>query len=836
MNKEKTKSTSVIKKIATWFFGVVFFLILLLATAPYLFKDKINAMITKSINEKVNATVSFEDVNLSLLRSFPLANLSISKLHILNNAPFKGDTLFYASEIHLKMSIGELFKDASEAMDIKSFYLDNSFLNIVFDENGNKNFDIVKEATTATPTTKSEPFSLNIEEYAVENLEVNYSDKASNSKIRISNIVHSGKGNFNKDILDLKTTSKANLSADVNGTNYLNAIAVSLDAVLGINLKNYTFTFKENKGFINQLPLEFDGSIQLVETGQLYDINFKTPTSSFKNMLGLIPAQYAGNLDAVKTEGDFDINGILKGTYSENTIPTFDISFNSKNALFKYDNLPKTVKNININATISNKTGTINDTYVTVNDLSFRIDEDVFNAKGNVKNIHKNPKISLTAKGTINLENIAKAYPIKLEKQLSGILKANVTTVFDMNSVEKGNYQNIKNSGNISLSNFKYEGKEVAKPFLINKATIAFTTSKIQLNQFDATTGKSDLQIKGALDNFYGFLFQNQVLKGAFNLESNYIAISDFLSPTAVVTKEKKTIEAIKIPSFLDCTINAKAKEVRYDNLTLSDVTGNLIVKDEKVNLDKLKMNLFGGNILLSGTVSTKENTPTFKMNLGLDQLNISNSFSQIEMLSAIAPIANTIDGKLNATIELSGFLKNNMTPDLSKLTGNLFGQLIDSKINADKSKLLSSLNAQANFLDFEKLSLDDVKTYIAFKDSKVTIKPFQLKHKDIVYSISGTHGFDQTMNYDVKAEIPAKYLGKEVVGYLSKLSDKDAKEIKNVPVNIDVTGSFKNPAIKTDLKQATKKLVDNLIEQQKNNLINKGKGLLNNLLKNNKN
>jgi len=135
-----------------------------------------------------------------------------------------------------------------------------------------------------------------------------------------------------------------------------------------------------------------------------------------------------------------------------------------------------------------------------------------------------------------------------------------------------------------------------------------------------------------------------------------------------------------------------------------------------------------------------------------------------------------------------------------------------------------------------EKLSLDDVKTYIAFKDSKVTIKPFQLKHKDIVYSISGTHGFDQTMNYDVKAEIPAKYLGKEVVGYLSKLSDKDAKEIKNVPVNIDVTGSFKNPAIKTDLKQATKKLVDNLIEQQKNNLINKGKGLLNNLLKNNKN
>jgi hypothetical protein len=38
------------------------------------------------------------------------------------------------------------------------------------------------------------------------------------------------------------------------------------------------------------LPLEFDGFIQMVETGQEYDLKFKTPTSSFKNFLGIIPA------------------------------------------------------------------------------------------------------------------------------------------------------------------------------------------------------------------------------------------------------------------------------------------------------------------------------------------------------------------------------------------------------------------------------------------------------------------------------------------------------------------------------------------------------------------
>jgi hypothetical protein len=62
---------------------------------------------------------------------------------------------------------------------------------------------------------------------------------------------------------------------------------------LGIDLKNSKYTFKKNIK-VNELPLEFDGYIQIVEAGQQYDLTFKTPTSSFKNFLGLtcnIPKQ-----------------------------------------------------------------------------------------------------------------------------------------------------------------------------------------------------------------------------------------------------------------------------------------------------------------------------------------------------------------------------------------------------------------------------------------------------------------------------------------------------------------------------------------------------------------
>ncbi len=95
--------------------------------------------------------------------------------------------------------------------------------------------------------------------------------------------------------------------------NYMNNIAISLDAILGIDLKNSKYTFKENKAKINELPLEFDGFIQMVDAGQNYDLKFKTPTSSFKNFLGLIPSAYSSSLDNVKTSGDFTVVGFAKG-------------------------------------------------------------------------------------------------------------------------------------------------------------------------------------------------------------------------------------------------------------------------------------------------------------------------------------------------------------------------------------------------------------------------------------------------------------------------------------------------------------------------------------------
>jgi hypothetical protein len=804
---------------------------------PYFFKDQIKAKIVQTINESVDAKVSFADADLSLFKNFPNANVSIEKLVIINKAPFEGDTLVSLGELDLKMSIKELFKGKDEPLSIQGIRSQNGLINIIFNKDGVGNFDIaLKDKKETESDDKSDPLSLKIQGYKIENFTFRYIDEGSKIKMVIDSLNHEGTGDFTNSKLDLTTKSTANVSLDMDNMNYLKKVKLTLDAVLGIDLDQSKYTFKENKALINQLPLEFDGFIQMVEAGQVYDLKFKTPTSSFTNFLGLIPSAYSSGLDGVKTTGDFTIVGFAKGELTEKTVPKFNIAIASNNSSFQYPNLPKSVQNIVIDTKIINETGILNDTYVNLDKLSFRIDQDVFSAKANVKNITVNPIVEADLKGTINLANLSKAYPVQLDKPLAGILKADVTTNFDMASVENSQYQNIKNAGTMSLSGFKYTD-ENNKSMNISTALVHFDTSTINLKQFDATTGKSDISINGILENFYGFMFKNQELKGNFNMSSNQLAVDDFMTTGEPVKENTGSAkeEPMKIPAFLNCTLNARANTVLYDNLKLKDVSGKLLIKDEKATLENFKTSIFGGTIALNGDVSTKTKIPTFDMNLGFSQVDISQTFTQLEMMKNIAPLAGVINGKLNSTIKLNGKLDAiELTPDLKSLSGDLVGQLLSTTVNAKNSTVLNSLTSNIKFLDAEKLNLNDLKMALSFDDGKVNVKPFDIRYQDIKITVGGSHGFDQTMNYTLNLDVPAKYLGTEANALIAKMSPADAAKLENIPVKALLGGNFSNPKISTDMKSAVATLTTQLVNQQKEKLTQKGTSAITDLINKN--
>jgi hypothetical protein len=134
-------------------------------------------------------------------------------------------------------------------------------------------------------------------------------------------------------------------------------------------------------------------------------------------------------------------------------------------------------------------------------------------------------------------------------------------------------------------------------------------------------------------------------------------------------------------------------------------------------------------------------------------------------------------------------------------------------------------------FIDMSKVNLNDVKAALSFKDGKVNVKPFDIKYQDITVNVGGTHGFDQTMNYNLKFDVPVKYLGKDVTNLIAKLTPADQKQITSIPVTGLMTGNFSQPKFNTDLKQSTTNLTTQLVKMQKDKLVNQGTSALGNLI-----
>lgn len=809
-------------------------IVLLLIAIPYAFQSKIKEIVKRSINENLNAHVEFSDINLSFIKSFPKAQVDVSNLIITNFEPFKDETLATAKSISINMPIKELFKNANdEPIVINEINLDEALITLKTNKRGETNYDILIDKDGETSQDSTNGFTLDVKNYSIDNSAITYLDEDSNITFYITEFNHSGKGKFSENVSELNTMSEARVSLKIDSTNYLNNHTIKLDALIDLDLDNNKYTFKENKGFINKLPLEFQGYVQMLETGQDIDIVFENPSSDFKDFLAIIPESYSKNLKDIETTGTFKLKGMIKGLMSEETIPNLDINILSNNASFKYPDLTKRVDNISINATLKNTTGNSNDTYVDINAFNFKIDQDEFKSSATLQNISENMSVVADIDGVLNLSNLTKAYPLNLEKELSGTLRGKINTAFDMEAIETNAYERIKNNGYVSIADLKFSSESIANPIHIKKANMTFNPGTVSLNNLEAITGSSDLNATGTIKNLLGFLLSDKQLQGNFNVDSNLFMVSDFMVEKNSQSDENKKLsneEALKIPDFLNCTIHANAKKVVYDDLDLKNVTGTLIIKDQQATLDKITSDVFNGKLAVNGNVSTQNKTPTFNLNLDAASFDISNAFKDLELLQALAPIAKVLQGKLNSTISLSGNLDNTLSPDLTTVSGDAFAELLTTKINTEESKLLASLGDAMQFIDFDKLDLKDLKTNLIFSNGLVNIKPFTIKYEDIDIQIAGAHGFDKNINYNIVLDVPAKYLGSDINRLIGKINDPEVNKI-SIPISAIITGSFSNPSVKTDLSSAVSNLTKQLIEIEKQKLLNQGTNTIKDLL-----
>lgn len=623
-------------------------LVVLIASAfaiPYFFKDDIVKAAKDQINQTVNATVDFEDVSISLFRSFPDISFQLKNYSVVGKDEFEGITLAKGESVGLDLDLMSVIRN--EHIEINAVDLVKPNIHVIVLRDGKANYDITHPApAAAADTTTSADFQIQLESYSVEDGHIIYDDRTMPVYVELTGLNHKGSGNFTSDIYDLVTTTDiAQFTAEYDGTTYLVKATTDLEATFNIDTKSSKYTLQENELKVNDMIVKADGYVQMAGDDINMDLTFSAPQNEFKNFFSLIPYAYIKDYDDVKINGGFTFDGYANGTFNseKEQYPSFKINLGVTNGDVKYPDLPVGISDINASVLVHSPSENLNDMSVDVSRFNVQIGNNPFGGTFKLRTPMTDPDIDTKVKGIIDLGDLAKAFPIEGVETLNGIINADVAAKTRMSTIDKEDYANVKMSGKATITDMTYDAVDMPA-VKINTLQTSFNPQNVTVDKFEGKLGESDMYATGKIDNILAFFSPKSTMKGQFTVRSNYFNADEWMEssePTEEIVEATATPppsdDAAPFENF-NFDINASFGKLIYDIYNLTNMSADANISSNKLTINDFRTKINGSDIAAKGVVDNVLNFVYYNEGIKGDIEFSSNYMDLIKLMEGENP------------------------------------------------------------------------------------------------------------------------------------------------------------------------------------------------------
>jgi hypothetical protein len=834
------KKKSLMRRIFKWTGITLLVLIVLMIAAPFIFKDKIVAIVKEQANANLNAKVDFGDFDLTLISSFPDFRFKIQKVSVVGIDSFKEDTLAYIGELITDINLKSVL--SGDQYQINSIIIDKARILGKVLPDGKANWDIAKADSTAAaaPTATSEPtkFAMKLNEFKIKNTYIVYDDQQGKMYGKLEDFNYELNGDFTQDVFTMSNLLEiAKTTFKMDGVPYLSEAKVRFKADIDMNMPKMLFTFKENELSLNDLGFGFDGFVEMPDTNIKMDLKFKVKNAEFKSLLSLIPVVYSKDFANIKTSGSLALDGFAKGTYNASSMPAFAVNLTVKDAMFKYPSLPKSVNNVNIDIHVNNPTGVLDATTIDVNKFHVEMAGNPIDLGAKVRTPISDPDLTAAVKGMIVLSSVSEFIPMEKTDKLSGTIKMDVSVAGRMSAIDKQEYEKFKASGSFEIDKMDYQSATLTYPVKLNSMKMNFSTQFVELATFDALMGKSDIQANGKIENFMQYIFKDQALKGTFALNSKLMDLNELMGPpsteTAAATPSTAPTStdsgAAEVPGNIDFVLNSKIDKVLFQAMVIDNLVGNIVVRNSRAEMTNLKMNTLGGSLIINGFYeTTNPKKPTTGLNLVIDNFDIQSTVKTFNTVKTIAPAAEYAKGAFSATLQdFNVAMNTKMEPELN--TVKAFGTFKTKKVVVGGFPPFVKLGEALKMDALKSTEVTDINLKYRMENGRIILEPFDTKVANINTNISGSTGIDQTIDYKWKMDVPKSMFGGAASGALDGLlkqaNEKAGTNIAagdKIKVNVLFGGTAMKPTVKTGLKEDTQSAVATVTTAVVNQAIDK--------------
>ena len=788
---------------------VIVAIIILMIAVPYLFKGEILKETKSVLNDKVEANVEFTDLNLSLFKRFPNLNIGVEQLSISGKGQFEKDTLVQFDSFDVAV---DLFSVMSKNIEVKGVYLIKPKINAIVALDSSVNWDIMPtsedepEEEAKDTTSTSTEYRIQLKHFRIEDAIITYNDHISGIYADMKGLNFGLSGDFGADSTYLDVEMSINpILVKMGAISYLKDASFKLDAGIGANIEDGKYHFLQNKLFLNELELNFDGLVELAENGKIItDAKFVTNKPNFKDLLSLIPAVYTKDFEEIETDGRLSLNGNISGYYKDDILPNVDLNLLVEDAMISYPDFPKKIEDINLSLQTYFNGEDQDKTVVNLEKFHWKLGENPFDASFKLRTPMSDPAIHGNLDGKIDLSTFSDVLPLD-KTELRGIIQSNLSMKGKMSMIELEQYDRFKADGGIELVDFYYSSSSLPVPVAITNADMQFSPQYVALNTFKSKIGESDLSASGKIENFLSYALKDGTIRGDFSVTSNYFNANEFLTEEeqeeAVEDTAVGELSVFEVPKNIDFKLDSKFEHIVYDQMNITNAGGTILVKDQTIYLDDFNMNLFDGSMRANGEYRTRDTLkPEISFDFDLKSIRIENAMRSFSVLDTLVPLMKHTKGDISLQMEYMSSLMPDMKPDVSTMKG--FGTLSSDEIKLESSKSLGKILQELKLSKDKEQTFRNIDIEFTIDDGRINVKPFDVKMGNIDMTISGSQGIDQTMDYLVDMQVPKGKLGKAADEALNDLlskatsRDTDIKTSSNINVAAKLAGKFSDPQV----------------------------------------
>ncbi|MFT2010371.1 AsmA-like C-terminal region-containing protein [Pontibacter sp. 13R65] len=833
------KKRGVVKKVLFYTALIIVAVIGIVLGAVYTYQDKIIGMFVTEANKHIRTKVEVEKISLSLYEKFPHVAVALDKVNVLESVPESKSSLGRAEKLYFTFSLFDLVRGK---YNLRQVYVEQGELHVRVLKSGEVNYEIFTRDTTATVSSEDSEkreFSFNLDKVDLRKVGVSYTDERLNHIFEAYADQMTASLTLAADTIQMQTAGSAKVNRIAIGSReYFKEKNVDLQTLLTIHRQNKTITLQPSVVKIEEAAYQVGGTIGYGGATK-FDLKLEGKNTNVQSLLSLLPQDVTRNYNQYRSEGDVYFDGLVQGELSEKQTPGISFNFGCRNASFYHPNIKQKVEKVSFSGSFTNGSRhNATTSAIELKNLTGRLNGRAIS--GNLSYLNfENPTIAFDVKGVLDVGFLLTMAKLSEIRGGSGLADVKLSYKGNLDAFKKSPASGaINTSGDVTLHQVSLSLKELPLPLTNLSGNFMFKRSDVAVSDFKGKLGKSDFVLNGMFRNIIAWLLvDKQRLLVEANLNSRLLDLDQLLSEKFNTPEEARAGEGsvVKVAAAPKASrgeaykfvvsphvafdLSADIRNVKFRRFKGSNIKGRVELRNKVISSPNISFNAIGGSFAVRGALDARQRdhlkvtTETKLTNMQVDSLffvfeNFGQQFVQDHHLR----------GRLTAKIASELYFDSHLNSKTDLMQAEIAATVRDGQL--------------INFAPMQKMSVFVNRSELANMRFSELHNNFWIQKRTIyipemdissnlssvpVVSVSGTHTFDQDMDYKIKLPLLQKRKADKDAVYGVVAADPNAGNsmlflrLKGKEDNFKISydEARVREKIKTDIKEEKQQLRD---------------------------